>query len=63
MSFQEFLELLLNHKKDRLEMDIVLDNSRYHHAKLLHSFRHRFSILISKITKIYWTLIHPIIMN
>lgn len=35
MTFQEYLELLLNHKKDRLEMHIILDNSKYHHAKLL----------------------------
>jgi transposase len=35
VTFQEYLELLLNHKKDRLEMHIILDNSKYHHAKLL----------------------------
>lgn len=35
VTFQEYLEQLLNHKKDRLEMHIILDNSKYHHAKLL----------------------------
>lgn len=34
-TFQEYLELLLNHKKNELCMHIILDNSRYHHAKLI----------------------------
>ncbi len=35
VTFQEYLELLLTHKKDGRCMHIILDNSRYHHAKLL----------------------------
>ena len=32
IAFQEYLELLLTYKNDRLRMHIILDNSRYHHA-------------------------------
>jgi len=37
-TFQEYLELLLTHKKDQLDMHIILDNSAYHHARLLQSW-------------------------
>jgi transposase len=35
VTFRSYLESLLNNKKNECCMHIILDNSRYHHAKLL----------------------------
>ncbi len=35
VTFQDYLELLLNYKKNRRRIHVILDNSGYHHAILL----------------------------
>jgi transposase len=37
-TFQDFLRRLLRHRSNRRRMIIVLDNARYHHARLLAPF-------------------------
>jgi transposase len=43
VTFQDYLELLLNFKKDGHCMHIILDNSRYHHAILLNPWLEKHS--------------------
>ena len=38
MSFQTFLGKLLRHRRKNKRMAVILDNARYHHAKLLKPF-------------------------
>jgi len=38
-TFQEFLDYLINRTYRKRKMHLILDNSRYHHAKLLDSWR------------------------
>ncbi|MDE2250410.1 MAG: IS630 family transposase [Gammaproteobacteria bacterium] len=41
-TFQSFLRQLLRHRSVRSRMIIVLDNARYHHARLLHPFLRKY---------------------
>ncbi|MGH8166504.1 MAG: IS630 family transposase [Woeseiaceae bacterium] len=41
-TFETFLKKLLRHRSRRKKMVIVLDNARYHHAKLLAPLLHRY---------------------
>lgn len=38
-TFQEFLDYLINRTYRKREMHLILDNSRYHHAKLLDAWQ------------------------
>jgi transposase len=46
-TFQSFLRQLLRHRAARKHMIIVLDNARYHHARLLHPFLRKYRRVLS----------------
>jgi len=46
-TFQCFLRQLLRHRSARKRMIIVLDNARYHHARLLHPFLRKYRRMLS----------------
>lgn len=46
-TFQQFLRALLRHRSARKRMIIVLDNARYHHARLLRPFLHKYRRVLS----------------
>jgi transposase len=46
-TFQSFLRQLLRHRSARKRMIIVLDNARYHHARLLHPFLRKYRRVLS----------------
>lgn len=46
-TFQRFLSQLLRHRCVRKRMIIVLDNARYHHARLLHPFLRKYRRVLS----------------
>jgi transposase len=41
-TFETFLKILLRHRSKGKKMVVVLDNARYHHAKLLAPLLHRY---------------------
>ena len=41
-TFQEFLDYLLSRTYRKREMHLILDNSRYHHARILESWREEY---------------------
>jgi len=46
-TFQDFLRRLLRHRSTRKRMIIVLDNARYHHARLLAAFLRKYRRVLS----------------
>ena len=46
-TFQHFLPVLLRHRSAHKRMVIVLDNARYHHARLLRPFLRRYRRVLS----------------
>ena len=46
-TFQDFLRRLLRHRSTRRRMIIVLDNARYHHARLLAAFLRKYRRVFS----------------
>ena len=46
-TFQHFLRVLLRHRSAHKRMVIVLDNARYHHARLLRPFLRRYRRVLS----------------
>ena len=46
-TFQHFLRRLLRHRSARKRMVIVLDNARYHHARLLRPFLRKYRRILS----------------
>ena len=46
-TFQSFLRQLLRHRSAGKRMIIVLDNARYHHARLLHPFLRKYRRVLS----------------
>jgi transposase len=46
-TFQAFLKILLRHRSRGKRMIIVLDNAKYHHAKLLAPFLHDYRRVLS----------------
>lgn len=41
ITFQEFLAVLLRHARPNRKIILVVDNARYHHARVLHRWLHR----------------------
>ena len=46
-TFQDFLKRLLRHRPRRKRMILVLDNARYHHARLLAPFLRKYRRVLS----------------
>jgi transposase len=42
VSFENFLKLLLKHRPRNKRLVVILDNAKYHHARALRSFLHRY---------------------